>query len=135
MNPCRVGRREVDHALRQRRRRVHAESHGFAMQEALILRIGFERVSHGVPEVQDAPQIAFALVRGHHFSLDAHRIGDNAIHRLGLLSKHAVGAFRQHAEQLGVANHAALDDFVQSGAVLALGQSFSTSGSISTTSG
>ena len=65
---------EFDHALRQCSRRVHAESHCLAMQEALVLGLGFERMAHGMAEVQDPPQVALAFVGGDHFGFDAHGI-------------------------------------------------------------
>ena len=73
--------------------RAHAERHRLAVQEARVAGFGFERVPEGVAEIEDAPQAAFALVGRNHFGLDAHRIGDDAVHRLRLPRQH-LGAVR-----------------------------------------
>jgi hypothetical protein len=65
------------------------------------------------PVVQDTPQIAFALVRRHHFSLDPYGVGDDPLHRRRLSREHAARAFLQQLKQRGIADHPALDDLVQ----------------------
>ena len=47
-----------------------APAHGFAVREAPVARDRLERVAQGVPEVQDLPLAAFALVTTHHLGLD-----------------------------------------------------------------
>ena len=49
-------------ALRQVDGGAHAQSHRLAVQEARVAGLRFERVAEGVAEVQDAAQVAFALV-------------------------------------------------------------------------
>ena len=41
---------------------AHAAGDRLAVQEARVGGLGFQRVAEGVAEIQDAPQIAFALV-------------------------------------------------------------------------
>ena len=68
------------------------------MQESRVLRFRFERVTDGVAEIQDAAQIAFALIRGNHFGLDAHGVGDDAVDGGGFLREHARRALIEQLE-------------------------------------
>ena len=115
-------RRKRPPGARQVRGGAHAEGHRLAVQKAGVVGLGFQRVPVGVAEIQDAPQIALALVGRNHFGLDAHRFGDHPVHHFRRARQHGVRLPGQQAEQFRAANDAALDHFEQPGAVLALGQ-------------
>ncbi len=101
---------------------AHAEGDGLAMQEAGVAGFGFEGVAEGVAEIEDAAEVAFALVGGDHFALHADGIGDDAVHGVRLARQHVAAAIGEKAEQIGFADDAGLDDFVEAGAVFAFGK-------------
>ena len=59
---------EMAGALCQVHGGAHAPGHRFAMQEARVAGLRFERVAEGVAEVQDAAEVAFALVGRDYFA-------------------------------------------------------------------
>ena len=67
---------------------AHAPRHGFAMQEARVMGLRFEGVAERMAEIQDAPQIAFALIGGDHLGLHADGICDDAIDCASLARQH-----------------------------------------------
>ena len=105
------------------------------MQELRIASLGFQRVAEGMAEVENAPAVLFLLVARNHFSLDAHRIADHAVHNVGCVRKDALRLAVHQPEQIRVGDHAVLDDFEQARAVFALGQRVEHAGSMITAKG
>ena len=101
---------------------AHAEGDGLSVQETGVAGFGFESVAEGVAEIEDAAEVAFALVGGDHFALHADGIGDDAVDGLRLASQHLAAAIGEKAEQIRFANDAGFDDFVEAGAVFAFGK-------------
>ena len=100
---------------------AHAPGDGLAVQKADVAGLGLERVAEGVTEIQDAAQIAFALVAGDHFGFHADGIADDAVD--GVRSARARrGLGGQKVEEPGFADDAGFDDLPEAGAVFALGQ-------------
>ena len=68
-------------------------------------------------KVEDAAEIAFALVGGHDFAFDTYGVGDEAVDDGGVLLEDGVGSCVADVEERLVADHATFDDFIESRAV------------------
>ena len=80
---------------------AHAPRDGLAMQEARVVRLGFQRVPERVAEIQDAAQVAFAFVAGNHFGLHAHALGDDVVHRLRIPRQHVLAGSARKVNSSG----------------------------------
>ena len=87
-----------------------------------VAGLGFERVAEGVAEIQDAAQVAFALVAGDHLAFIRTESAMMRSTASGVRASTSSLCSHQECEELGVADDAGLDDFVEAGAVLAVGQ-------------
>src|SRR5689334_10199212 len=79
-------------------------------------------MANRMPEVQDPAKIAVLLIRGYHLSLDAYRLGDDQVERIGTLRQHITRASHQKIEQLRAGDHAIFNDLEQARTELALRQ-------------
>ncbi len=99
---------------------------GFAVEELPVAGGGFDGVAEGVAEVEDHAEAGFALVGGDDVGFDADAGGDDAGEEGGVLGvgggEDAVGAGFEEAEELGGADDAGLDGFLEAGAELAWGE-------------
>src|ERR1019366_1218792 len=100
----------------------HSPGDGFAMQEAGVARFGFESVTEGVPEIQDAAAAGLFLVARHDLGFDAHGFGNDVIEHVGGLSKDVSAALGEQAEERLTGDNAGLNDFVKAGMVFAGGE-------------
>ena len=100
----------------------HAPGHGFAMQQPTVAGLGFERVADRVAKVQHAAQAVLALVRGNDFRFQFHGLRDQPLqfHRIAFQNARAI--LLEAQKQFDVADDAALQRFVESGAKLAIRQ-------------
>ena len=64
----------------------------------------------------------FLFVARNHFGFDAHRIANHAVHYIRRVRQDALRLAAHQPEQIGVGDHAMLDDFEQAGAIFALRQ-------------
>ena len=79
MNGRGLGSAQPANSFRQDAGGAHAPRDRFAVQEPFVARFGLERMAEGVTEIEDAAEIALALIGGDHFSLNADRRGDDAL--------------------------------------------------------
>ena len=93
------------------------------MQQAHIIGFGFDSVTNGVAEVQDAAKVTFALVGGDHFGFDFDRGGDEPINGRRVHGKNLTALSIEQVEQFGIANDPAFHYLEKSGAVFAGRQS------------
>ncbi len=91
--------RELPTRLRQRGRCEHAQPHGFAMTEAAVFADGFQRVSHRMPEIQDAALTVFVFVRHDDVRLDPAAIPDERCQHGDVTRKNRGQRSRQLVEQ------------------------------------
>ena len=79
---------------------AHAPSHRFAVEETRVAGLGLERMAEGVAEIENAAEVAFALVARDHFAFHPHGIGDDAVDRRVLARQHRGAVFGEIGEQL-----------------------------------
>jgi len=101
---------------------VHTEGDGFAMEEAGVAGFGLEGVADGVAEVENAAEVAFFFVGGDDFALDADALADDGLEAGGVEGEDFGGVEGHFVEEGLAADDTALEDFVEAGAVFALGE-------------
>ena len=104
------------------RRSDHSPGDRLAVQEMSISGVSLEGVADGVAQIQHPAQAVFALVGRNYFGFQTHGFGDDPFQLFRVFTQFLCVNIFESAEQFGLADHAALERFVEAGAKFTVGQ-------------
>jgi len=101
----------------------HAPGDGFAVLVAAVLGDAFEGMGEGVAEIENLAEAGFAFIAADDVDFDLDVARDELGKRRTIAPQNLLHIFLEHGEHRGVGNDGMLDDFGETPAKFAVGES------------